>query len=228
MFGGQSAISALHFLCIGEVTEMVSRTSFRTALPGWLLLVAMSGLVGCATYQGPRDLVTPGGRYQSALDPDEEEEVGPSAAATGPTISLRGERTTERRQARDGEIQFDWPVEQARLSRGYLLGRRWHYGIDLAAPKGTAILASAPGKVIYTGRGFTGYGNLVVIEHGDRWATLYAHLNRFSVREGDLVSRGEKIGEMGRTGRASGVHLHFEIRYNREPVNPLMYLPEGY
>lgn len=195
----------------------------RRCFAAWPFLLSSA----CTTtYQGVGELVTPGGvRFESAIDP---EEGSPGAAPSGPTISLRGERITERRQSRDGEIQFDWPVEQARLSRGFLLGRRWHYGIDLAAPKGTPILSAAPGKVIYTGRGFTGYGNLVVVEHGDRWATLYAHLNRFSVREGDLVARGQKLGEMGRTGRASGVHLHFEIRYNREPVNPLMYLPEGY
>ena len=89
-------------------------------------------------------------------------------------------------------------------------------------------MAAERGTVIYTGRGFHGYGNLIVIEHNNEWATLYSHLNSITVKEGETVERGTKIGTMGRTGHATGVHLHFEIRRNRQPVNPLAYLPEGF
>jgi murein DD-endopeptidase MepM/ murein hydrolase activator NlpD len=195
----------------------------------WILLTLLTiPIFGCGSlnsYRGP-------GQLQLGLpaSPEYPEEGAPGAAPVGPTLSgptleWSGERL--QREERTG-LNFDWPVDDARLSRGFLLGRRWHYGIDLAAPKGTLILAAESGTVIYTGSGFRGYGKLIVIEHDEKWATLYAHLDKFSVQEGDRVKRGQKIGEMGRTGRATGVHLHFEIRYNRQPVNPLMYLPQGY
>lgn len=114
------------------------------------------------------------------------------------------------------------------MTRGFLpKQRRPHYGLDLAAPKGTPILASTGGRVIYRGKDFRGFGNLVMIESAGGWATLYAHLDRFMVSEGQMVRMGEVIGTMGRTGRATGVHLHFEIRRGPTPVDPLPFLPGG-
>ncbi len=124
-------------------------------------------------------------------------------------------------------ITFDWPVDSARMTRGFLPNkRRPHLGIDLAAPKGTPILASQGGTVIYAGREFRGYGKMVLVESGDGWATLYAHFDKILVAEGQKVHQGEVIGAMGRTGRATGVHLHFEIRKNRGPIDPLPLLPQ--
>lgn len=112
------------------------------------------------------------------------------------------------------------------MTRGFIVkSSRSHWGLDLANRKGTPILASESGIVIYAGQGFRGYGKLIVIEHDDTWATLYSHLHRINVKEGQAVKRGQKIGTMGRTGRATGVHLHFEIRHKKQPVNPLAYLP---
>lgn len=190
----------------------------------WYQIALALVLSGCTSFHGLGDYKAPD--YRSGNDEEITEEA-PGAAPLGPTLSWSGERVVERTPDPNSP-RFDWPVADARLSRGFLLGKRWHYGVDLAAPKGTPILAADDGVVIYTGRGFTGYGKLIVVEHSSEWATLYAHLNKFSVREGDKIKRGQKLGEMGRTGRASGVHLHFEIRYNRQPVNPLMYLPQGY
>jgi murein DD-endopeptidase MepM/ murein hydrolase activator NlpD len=82
------------------------------------------------------------------------------------------------------------------------------------------------GTVIYTGREFKGYGKMVLIESGEGWATLYAHFDKILVSEGQRIHKGEVIGAMGRTGRATGVHLHFEIRKNRGPVDPLPLLPQ--
>lgn len=194
-----------------------SRPGFRFWIPFALALFQFNA---CSTFQGPGPFKTPDGQIDSTL-----EESAPVAAPVGPTLSWSGERYSQTTPTTT--MNFDWPVEDARLSRGFLLGKRWHYGLDLAAKKGTPILASEAGVVIYVGKGFSGYGKLIVVEHNDTWATLYSHLNKFSVKEGDKVRRGQKIGEMGRTGRATGVHLHFEIRYNRQPVNPLMYLPQG-
>jgi murein DD-endopeptidase MepM/ murein hydrolase activator NlpD len=124
---------------------------------------------------------------------------------------------------------FDWPVDSARLTRGFLPNKRKrpHLGIDLAAPRGTPILAAHDGVVIYAGRDFRGFGNMVLIEGSKGWASLYAHFHKIDVREGQRVKQGQRIGSMGATGRATGVHLHFEIRKARGPVDPLLYLPGG-
>ena len=137
--------------------------------------------------------------------------------------------TSEDIRSPDGLVEslvFDWPVNEARMTRGFLPNKkRPHLGIDLAAPRGTEILAAHNGYVIYTGKDFKGFGKMVLVESGSGWATLYAHLDKILVKEGETISQGHLIGKMGRTGRATGVHLHFEIRKHKGPVDPLMYLP---
>lgn len=132
---------------------------------------------------------------------------------------------------------FDWPVWEARMTRGYLprgtkRRRRPHRGIDLAATRGSAVLASHDAVVIYTGSGFNGYGKMVMLESvdprdGGNWATLYAHLDKILVYEGKRIKQGEVIGALGNTGRSSGPHLHFEIRRLNGPIDPLPLLPAG-
>lgn len=191
------------------------------------LLVALGflgTLTACTTFKGPRDLRLQGEPDAPSLQP--QEVAGGAGVGAGPKVSWNGERLYSRPEE---PYQFDWPVDQARLSRGFAIGgRKSHWGLDLANKKGTSILAAERGVVIYTGKGFSGYGNLIVIEHNDEWATLYAHLDEIDVKEGEQVTRGQSIGKMGRTGHASGVHLHFELRHNRQPVNPMAYLPEGF
>ena len=165
---------------------------------------------GCASLRGP-------GALHDHPRPSD-------AAASAPTTTF----DESSGGAAPAAANFDWPLDEARISRGFKASRKAHWGIDLANRKGTRIVASDKGYVIYTGRAFHGYGNLIVIEHNSEWATLYAHLDKFLVKEGDLVQQGQPIGLMGRTGRASGVHLHFEIRQNRVPVNPLGFLPQGF
>lgn len=126
---------------------------------------------------------------------------------------------------------FDWPVLEARMSRGFLpkvtrKRKRPHKGIDLAAQRGTAVMASHDGLVIYTGKEFKGYGKMIMIEK-DGWATLYGHLDKIIVYEGQRVRQGDVIGALGNTGRSSGPHLHFEIRKADGPIDPLPYLPAG-
>lgn len=127
---------------------------------------------------------------------------------------------------------FDWPVWEARMTRGFLpkvarKRRRPHKGIDLAAPRGSAVMASHDGAVIYTGSGFKGYGKMIMIENKEGWATLYGHLDKIVVYEGKTVRQGEVIGALGNTGRSSGPHLHFEVRKLNGPVDPLPLLPAG-
>lgn len=97
-------------------------------------------------------------------------------------------------------------------------------GVQIAGNLGQAIVASAPGRVVYTGSGLRGYGNLVIIKHNDTYLSAYAHNRSVLVKQGDTVARGQKIAEMGDSD-ASRVMLHFEIRRNGKPVDPIKFLP---
>ena len=100
---------------------------------------------------------------------------------------------------------------------------RMHEGIDIGVPEGTPIHAAAAGTVIYAGWE-SGYGNLVVLDNGGNVATAYAHQSRLAVSMGQPVTQGDVIGYSGCTGHCLGPHLHFEVRINGSPVDPLGYL----
>lgn len=103
---------------------------------------------------------------------------------------------------------------------------RMHNGIDMSSPEGTEIRATAGGTVTFAGeRG--GFGNLVIIDHGNGLETYYAHQSRLDVGVGDLVTAGAPIGAVGSTGRSTGPHLHFEVRLHGQPVDPQNYLSNG-
>lgn len=98
-----------------------------------------------------------------------------------------------------------------------------HAGIDISAPNGTPIVAAASGTV-YSAGWLGGYGNAVVIVHSGGLSTLYAHQSSLAVSSGSSVSQGQTIGYVGSTGFSTGNHLHFEVRLNGSPVDPLGYL----
>ncbi len=102
-------------------------------------------------------------------------------------------------------------------------GRRLHKGRDMAGPKGTPIVATGDGVISFAGRQ-SGYGKLVKIRHSQGFETYYAHLNRIRVKTGQRVNRGQRIGDMGTTGKSTGVHLHYEIRVGGKAVNPAKYM----
>lgn len=104
-----------------------------------------------------------------------------------------------------------------RVTQGF---EPWHPGVDMAADTDTPIYAAETGVVVFAGWHRDGYGELVIIDHGDGWTTYYGHLNRRYVDCGQQVTKGEYIGDMGSTGNSSGVHLHFEIRKDDAPMNP--------
>lgn len=126
---------------------------------------------------------------------------------------------------------FALPVKQAfRFTSGYGLrrdpktgGRRMHKGVDFAAPLGTDLHATADGVVKKAGWQ-SGYGRLVVIQHDFGIETRYAHLSKIRVKQGQRVSRGDHIGDMGASGRVTGVHLHYEVRVGGKSVNPMTYI----
>ena len=102
-------------------------------------------------------------------------------------------------------------------------GRSMHTGLDIAAPRGTPIYATADGIVTFAGRQ-RGYGRVVKIRHAFGFETVYAHLNRVRVKVGQRVGRGDRIGDMGSTGRSTGNHVHYEIRIDNKPVNPVKFI----
>lgn len=128
----------------------------------------------------------------------------------------------------DGAVPaFRWPVT-GKVRRAFTAkqgDKAFHDGIDVLADKGTAIRAAAPGKVIYAGQGPKEYGKTVILFHGGRWTTTYSYLDGITVKEGEDVRSGERIGLNGQTGLASKPQLHFEIRRNRVPLDPAKYLP---
>lgn len=123
--------------------------------------------------------------------------------------------------------RFAWPVSGP-VRRGYS-GREqssnYHDGMDITAAEGTAVRAAAHGKVLFAGLEPRQFGNLVVIEHADGWQTAYAFLSRITVTKDEQVTKGERIGLVGQTGRAKGPELHFELRRDNQPVNPADELP---
>jgi len=102
----------------------------------------------------------------------------------------------------------------------------FHAGVDIASAYGNRVLASADGTIT-TADCLSGYGNIVVIDHGFGISTRYAHLSVLSVELGQRVKRGEIVGLVGKTGRATGPHLHYEVRVGGKPVNPLQYIPRS-
>jgi murein DD-endopeptidase MepM/ murein hydrolase activator NlpD len=122
-------------------------------------------------------------------------------------------------------VPYAMPLQSAyRFTSGFgPRGRRLHAGIDLAGPSGTPIFGTAGGVVTSADRE-SGYGNVVRIQHEFGFETVYAHLSKIRVKVGQQVSRGVQIGDMGSTGRSTGSHLHYEVRVNGQPVNPMTYL----
>ncbi len=140
------------------------------------------------------------------------------APQASPTTS--SESSPPARAADAGVINWGWPAK-GKVIQGFTPATK---GIDIAGAAGDAIEAAAGGKVMYAGNGVRGLGNLVIIEHSDGFITAYAHNRTLLVKAGQEVKKGFKIAEMGQTDTTS-VRLHFEVRRQGTPVDPLQYLP---
>ena len=123
----------------------------------------------------------------------------------------------------DSGIAWRWPADGVLINR-YVAGEPTRQGIDIAGSSGAPVRASGDGVVVYSGSGLVGYGELIIIKHNDAWLSAYGHNRNRLVNEGQRVKAGQQIAEMGRSGAARDM-LHFEVRHNGKPVDPLQYLP---
>lgn len=132
------------------------------------------------------------------------------------------------------EITFARPVRGFAVNSGFGprrlggAGARRHEGVDIAAPIGTAVYATAEGRVLRTGYDAGGYGRFVEVRHPNGMTSLYGHLSRVDVASGEALAPGERLGLVGNTGRSTGPHLHFEIRRGERPVNPERVLGQAF
>ena len=120
--------------------------------------------------------------------------------------------------------RFIWPAKGVMTSRYGPRNNSFHDGIDIAAPVGTPVVAAAPGEVIYSGV-LRGYGKVIIVRHGNGYASVYAHNSAHYVKQGQPVKQGQRIAAVGKTGRATGPNLHFEIRRHNKAQDPLKLLP---
>lgn len=121
-------------------------------------------------------------------------------------------------------LAWQWPA-QGSVVGTYAAGDPTRQGVDIAGNAGQPVRAAADGVVVYSGSGLVGYGELIIVKHNDQWLSAYGHNRARLVNEGALVKAGQQIAEMGRSGATRDM-LHFEIRYNGKPVDPLQYLPK--
>jgi lipoprotein NlpD len=152
--------------------------------------------------------------------------AAPVASSSAPVATeLRAESKPDSGESARGpeDVDWAWPVKGKVVST---FNDATNKGIAIAGKLGTPVLASAPGRVIFSGTGIRGFGKLVVIKHNNTYLSVYAHNSELSVKEGQTVAKGQKIAEMGNTD-ADQVKLHFEIRRFGKPVDPLKLLPSG-
>lgn len=150
------------------------------------------------------------------------EELPPRPRASSrPADSRAGRGASRAEPATKGMI--DWPLRGVLYGRFGKKGREPHDGIDLAAPSGTPVKTAQDGTVLYAGEQ-QGYGLIVIVQHPNGLITLYAHNRDLRVKTGQTVRRSQVIATVGESGRTSGPHLHFEVRVEGKPVDPLRYL----
>lgn len=120
-------------------------------------------------------------------------------------------------------LAWRWPTDGQLIGR-YVSGDPTKQGVDIAGKNGQPVRAAADGVVVYSGSGLVGYGELIIVKHDEQWLSAYGHNRTRLVSEGARVKAGQQVAEMGSSGAARDM-LHFEIRYNGKPVDPLRYLP---
>lgn len=161
--------------------------------------------------------------YGDAARPDKE--PAKQAAKAGEKPEPKQESRPDS-SGNDADEELEWSMPAQGKLVGEFSESANRKGIDIAGKLGQPVYASAPGKVVYSGNGLRGYGRLVIIKHNQTYLSAYAHNDHVLVKEGQSVSRGQKIAEMGSTD-TDQIKLHFEVRRYGKPVDPAKYLPLG-
>jgi hypothetical protein len=149
-----------------------------------------------------------------------------SALLTGTVASEWSEEASAPGDFGDGTLR--WPVQRGYYGRGYGSGEGgYHLAVDISGELGAQVSAAAPGVVGYVGNELRGYGNVVLVVHPGGWVTLYGHNRRVLVQAGQHVTQGQKLAELGSTGRSMGPHVHFELIYKGRNCDPLPFVQPG-
>jgi len=229
-------VSVRHRVAPGETMYRISRTYGVTVEE----LGAANDIQAPWTLAVGQELIIPGVEnsvpVKALAEADPEPVRASTSAAPRPSLPTAGRREEppprSRPAARPAGVsrprvatqgQLDWPLRGVLYGRFGKKGKEPHDGIDLAAPSGTPVKTAQEGTVLYAGEQ-RGYGNIVIVEHANRLITLYAHNRDLRVRTGQKVRRAQVIATVGESGRTSGPHLHFEVRLDGKPVDPLDYL----
>jgi len=158
----------------------------------------------------------------------------PSRASPKKTPSYKTKREAQKAVSKvkqyvgSKSLKWRWPTWGRRISQTFSSKDPSRQGLDITGKLGSAVMVAAPGKVVYAGSGLAGYGRLIIVKHNEKFLSAYAYNKKLLVKEGDVVKAGQKIAKMGSVstnGKAGRAKLHFEIRRNGKPVNPLRYLP---
>lgn len=219
-----------------QVTRLVADVSAKQAEQKQTLADLKSQADGLQVQLSARQATVAELQQVEAQDAAQLALVEQSAKELDQQIAAIKEAMAEAARRGGGNGHFVWP-EQGPITQGFgctpyqfenydpnCPSRHFHTGIDIGDSWGTPVGAGDAG-IAYTYYSSYGYGNHVIIVHGNGWVSVYGHLASFAVGNGQAVGRGQTIGYEGSTGNSTGPHLHFEVRYNDNPVNPLNYLP---
>lgn len=187
--------------------------------------------------------IYPGQRISMALKPSSSSSTASTNTASAQTNSKPSSKPSAKPQASTSKppsnnkapsqpsstassaLAWHWPASGEVVEKFSAAGNG-RKGIAISGQRHSPVVAAAPGRVVYRGSGLTGYGNLIIIKHSERWLSAYAHNDKMLVTEGASVKAGQKIATMGATGTFR-TQLHFEIRKDGKPVDPLLYLPKS-
>lgn len=212
----------------GQKLQLTSSTSSRTSTdPGSVQITAIESPGQSST----RVVTTPA--------PVEKKQTAPANTAPAKTAAKTTANTPPKSETKktttstpptttkttsSGTLSWKWPTKGS-VRRAYVAGDPARNGLDIAGKEGQSIIAASSGQVVYSGNGLIGYGELIIIKHNEKILSAYAHNKVRLAHEGEKVTAGQKIAEMGRNASDEQI-LHFEIRVHGKPVNPLNYLPK--
>jgi lipoprotein NlpD len=223
------AVAWIYDLDFMQIARANGLSSPYTIIPGQILNVDPRARPLVATTPAPGQAVATPSRQSPGLTRQplpEGSSAAPASRSNQPAVTpAPAPVQVNPVRVQQGPINWDWPY------RGNIVGRFdaagvESKGIDIAGRKGDAVLAAADGEVVYAGSGLLRYGELLIIKHNDLFLSAYAHNDALLVREGERVTRGQKIAELGSTGVDRDM-LHFEIRQEGQPVDPLTFLSPG-